>query len=160
MPPFCFVLFLFFYIVFAFVNNVFNLLPTLSLCLSLRSSLFFNLHWHCINIWTSCQAGERQQLLRLQLLLLLLRWFMQWRTEKGIRPHLMLILRLFALSRRGVDPGEQGKGATRVAHCLCKCFFNNCMPQLADPPEINVTHVCVCVGKRVSNFVCVCANVR
>lgn len=58
--------------------------------------------------------------------------------------------------------GRAGQGATRGAHCLCKCFFNNCMPQLADPPEINVTHVCV--GKRASKYVCVlvcvCANVR
>lgn len=128
------------------------------LSLSLRSSLFFNLHWHCINIWTSCQAGERQQLLRLQLLLLLLlRWFMQWRAEKGIRAHLMLILRLFALSRRGVDVAGQAKGATWGAHCLCKCFFNNCMPQLADPPEINVTHVCVCgqASEQLCVWVCV-----
>lgn len=50
--------------------------------------------------------------------------------------------------------GRASQGATRGAHCLCKCFFNNCMPQLADPPEINVTHVCVC--GQASEQLCVC----
>lgn len=125
------------------------------LSLSLRSSLFFNLHWHCINIWTSCQAGERQQLLRLQLLLLLLlRWFMQWRAEKGIRAHLMLILRLFALSRRGVDVGGQAKGQHGV-HIVCANAFSTIACHNSLIPQRLTWLMCVCVWASEWAIVCV-----